>query len=829
MRAPIFPRLLVALLGVCLVAPGAAYAGVQLGSQVPSTAPLAYEPSGWTSSLYPRSWQPGYANGNGYAISDFSYAGYRYGMEPIPSMAGSLTVDVTKRPFLADNTGVREATKQIQSAIDHVAASGGGVVYLPAGTYAVAPDKGQSAALRISSDNVVLRGAGREQTFIRNTRTDMAGLSVILVRPERTRDWYSAVPAGANLAADSRDGAMEVRVTDPQSFSVGDMIVIRTEASDAWLAERGNPRLWSALTMDATTFLRRIVSKSEDGALRLDVPVRSDVLMRDRGSKRNVYAAPEHLSGCGVEDLSIGMVAHPGGSTLEADVNMTSAVRLQNALDSWVQRVGTYAPPGNPAAIHLLSEGIWLEDCRNVTVRDCIMRYPQYRGASNGYGFLVRGSENLLEGCAAVSTRHSYSLAYWHTTGNVIRESAGQAPIYASDFHMWFAAANLFERMRMHGDWIDATYRHSGGTTIHGHTTSRSVFWNIAGLAAPASTPYGWPNAVVHTIQWWWGAAVGTRGPLARVSNNPGTDGVLADPTPDLVEGVGEAETLVPASLSRDQLRRRAGGGSSTGYQVFGVVQPAKASQLGSRIVTISPVPVRAGTPWRLTFDVPRGRRATSARLVLYGRSRRSGASIEVRDGLTGRVLGTATKSGSAPSGVFVVDVSEAVCPSQDIDTSSSIVLEVSDIGGGANFDSPSSDRTGFRPRLEIETPADPVVPIAALSGGAQGFVDGTARTGRSALRSGSSVTLDLGDHRTLTGVGVAWPAGGLSFAEIRASSDGITWIPVRGLLGGGEGGRVESYPFDSPVSARYLRVVSFGSGSYSAHAEIAEIEAYGH
>jgi hypothetical protein len=84
-------------------------------------------------------------------------------------------------------------TAAIQLAIDHAGAAGGGTVYLPAGTYAVAPQGGNDYALRIRYSRVVLRGAGPGITIVHNTATDMRQKEVIKVRPS-AGDWRDALP-----------------------------------------------------------------------------------------------------------------------------------------------------------------------------------------------------------------------------------------------------------------------------------------------------------------------------------------------------------------------------------------------------------------------------------------------------------------------------------------------------------------------------------------------------------------------------------------------------------------------------------------------------------
>ena len=97
----------------------------------------------WRSILYPEDWKPDFTcNDETYGemfLHDFSYAGYHTGLKPIPVSPPGETYDVTAPPYNADNTGTTETSAAIQKAIDDAAAAGGGVVYLPAGTYRVRP------------------------------------------------------------------------------------------------------------------------------------------------------------------------------------------------------------------------------------------------------------------------------------------------------------------------------------------------------------------------------------------------------------------------------------------------------------------------------------------------------------------------------------------------------------------------------------------------------------------------------------------------------------------------------------------------------------------
>lgn len=122
----------------------------------------------WRSTLYPEDWTPGWRDESGRFLHDFSYAGYRRG-EQLPPVVGGAVFDVTSPEYGADRSGTRDSTAAIQRALDDAARAGGGVVYLPEGTYRVAPPDGASEALKLEGDGVVLRGAGAGRTFLSTT------------------------------------------------------------------------------------------------------------------------------------------------------------------------------------------------------------------------------------------------------------------------------------------------------------------------------------------------------------------------------------------------------------------------------------------------------------------------------------------------------------------------------------------------------------------------------------------------------------------------------------------------------------------------------------
>ena len=94
--------------------------------------------------------------------------------------------------FGAKGDGVADDTIAIQSSIDYVATIGGGVVYLPSGTYAVGKTSDpynpaitgswdRDVIIDIQSDNITLKGSGRGSTVITNTITNTTKARLIKI------------------------------------------------------------------------------------------------------------------------------------------------------------------------------------------------------------------------------------------------------------------------------------------------------------------------------------------------------------------------------------------------------------------------------------------------------------------------------------------------------------------------------------------------------------------------------------------------------------------------------------------------------------------------
>jgi hypothetical protein len=518
----------------------------------------------WRSSLYPTDWKPGFADDEGRFLHDFSYAGYGRGEEAIPSIAGPV-IDVTQPPYSADPDGKENSTAAIQAAIDEAGRRGGGVVFLPEGTYRIAPPSGASSALRIAQDNVILRGGGPDKTFLFNDETSMRFRSVIEVKAIDSARWYSedADLIKSPASRDIPNQSTVIPVQNASLFSPGDLVMIRNDLTDRFIAYLGMTGKWTRENMRnrALMFCRRIVSVDlEAGALTIDVPTRYDLKIED-GARVQILQG-KTLSGVGIEDLSIGMKAHPGSTfgdrdfgvegTAAYEVHQAHAIVFESSENCWVRRIHSYSPQANPDEIHTLSNGIRVSRSRLVTVEDCDFRNPQYLGeGGNGYHFIVQGNDSLFRRCKGSGGRHNYSFASMASSGNVLVDCLSKDGRLALDFHSFFSVSNLLDNVTCDGDFIEAKYRPHGGVPEHGVTTSQSVIWNTEGINyIPATLQYGGktiqrPQQIVLSEQFGNGYVIGTRGPAYVVS------------TTNFVEGVGKGDNLEPRSLYLDQLSRR--------------------------------------------------------------------------------------------------------------------------------------------------------------------------------------------------------------------------------------------------------------------------------
>lgn len=527
--------------------------------------PRPTPPAGaWRSSLYPEDWTPQYKDAQGRFLADFSYAGFYDGGRGLPSQVAGPIKDVTVAPYLADNTGSRDSTLNIQRAIDDIAAVGGGTVYLPAGIYKVKPTANFGYALIIKSSNILFKGAGANLTYIFNDETAMREKDVIRVSPDATTkySWHWLSAATASVSTDISQDLVaptdKIPVVNASIFHVGEWVMVLAEATADFIADHNMTGKWTSQGLGNLLFYRQITAIDiNSNTLTIDSPTKYYLLKRDRA---RVSKVRDSLHDIGLEDFSIGMKQVKKSDLKDADYNkvgtvsyqvhQSHAITINHTVNSWVRRVSSYKPASNPDDVHVLSNGLHLFMSKNITVDNCDFRKALYQGeGGNGYLFVLQGQDNLILNSNAEDGRHNYDFSGLETSGNVILASRSRRGRLPSDFHMYLSPSNLVDSVILDEDYFSAVYRDTA-TPKHGYGTTQSVFWNVKALNPKNSIKF---NYAIETQQFGWGYVIGTSGKTNAVK---AIGGFNSEPV-DFVEGIGIGEKLYPPSLYLDQLSRR--------------------------------------------------------------------------------------------------------------------------------------------------------------------------------------------------------------------------------------------------------------------------------
>ena len=157
----------------------------------------------------------------------------------------------------------------------------------------------------------------------------------------------------------------------------------------------------------------------------------------------------------------------------------------------------------------------------------------------------------------------------------------------------------------------------------------------------------------------------------------------------------------------------------------------------------------------------------------------------------------------------------------QTLEDGRNVAIRAVESGSPASLELVLDDAVPF-PIVSVD--GDPPDDETSLGGVADGDLD----TRWSNDSFGARVTVDLGVARTVTRVDIAFFRGEhrLGFAELRASTDGSTFAPLRSVRGSGESSRAERFDV-APTTARWVRVVGFGN-SENAWNSWSEVAVYG-
>jgi hypothetical protein len=482
-------------------------------------------------------------------LQDYSYAGYHNGEKPLPrSTAGMTSVQ-------ASTDGSRDASAAIQSALDSVAAQGGGVVYLPEGLYRV--DK----PLRVVGSNIVLRGAGPEATklwFRDGGGVSSSNKSTISVVPkQKLSEKYDA---RWKIISEGEIFDNHVDVSDTSGLQVGDDISIAWNITAEFRSEHNATEYWNFAAMNSRkTFFRRTITAVEGSRVYFSVPLRYPVKLRDNPV---VLKASNYAQEVGLESFSINNTV--GVDASWSGLAGTSAISMSDCKNCWIKNIHSFSKDAGP--YHIRSHGISVTSSFQVTLdNNHLQKAERLSGGGNGYLFqLSRTNEVLVKDSSAAYGRHNFTINWdFGSSGNVflrVKSSNGRVcstlsaqksnscSLGPTDFHHALAIANLYDQAQI-DDSLDVGNRQDDSSGA-GPTGTLNTFWNIRGSGSVNSYNSGM-GYVVGTAS---SVKVYTALNLSGYRQKYLAKGSAPE---DYTELLGQNARLFPVSLYDDQLARR--------------------------------------------------------------------------------------------------------------------------------------------------------------------------------------------------------------------------------------------------------------------------------
>ena len=276
---------------------------------------------------------------------------------------------------------------QINSAISNCPS--GQVVKLNAGTY----NLGSNGILIMSHNNVTLRGAGADQTFLvfsgfvhqSTDCTGGTGTGNICVRNSPPDNWAGGPRHTANWTAGYAKGGTVITLSSTAGLAVGNMIVLDQldDSSDSGGLFVNTSTSFTAQGSSGASRTGR--SQAEMKTVTAIDPTTNQVTISPglympnwRSSQSpGAWWGDDVIKGVGIEDLSI---SNSGSAA--------SSILFNNALNCWVKGIRSL----NSGRTH-----IWMYISAHVTVRDSYF-YGTQNAASQSYGIeTFPSSDSLIE------------------------------------------------------------------------------------------------------------------------------------------------------------------------------------------------------------------------------------------------------------------------------------------------------------------------------------------------------------------------------------------------------------------------------------------------
>jgi hypothetical protein len=399
----------------------------------------------------------------GNRIPDFSYCGYMASEQPIPNVAIKVVVPVSKG----------DATFQIQAALDYVSSlpqdKNGfrGTVLLEKGFYEIA------GALKIKSSGVVLRGSGmgEEGTKLFATGNDRETLISIVGKNDKTtnpevkiKDIY--VPVNSQV----------LKVSSPNAFKVGDMVVIHRPSTQAWINVLGTDHFGGGITAlgwkpgDRDIFWDRKIVAVNGDAVTLDVPLTTALDTTYGGATIAKYNWPGRINQIGIENLRC--VSAYDKNNPKDEAHRWMAVTMENVQDAWVRQVVFEHFAGSAVAV-------W-ETAKRVTVEDCKSLAPVSEiGGQRRNTFWTTGQQTLFQRLYSEFGYHDFAVGFCAPGPNAFVQCESHLPYSFSGCIDSWSSGVLFDIVNVDGNALSYMNRGQDAQGA-GWSAANSVFWQCS-------------------------------------------------------------------------------------------------------------------------------------------------------------------------------------------------------------------------------------------------------------------------------------------------------------------------------------------------------------
>lgn len=461
-------------------------------------------------------------------LPDFSFAGYRFGEEPLPEV--EVAADVTD--FGAVGDGKTDCTAAFLKAIEETES---GAITIPAGRFLVRD------ILWLTKPGIVLRGAGSQETVLvfdrelEDLRPNMGATTG--GRPTSNYSWSGGFlwvkgridkPKLTSIGVGAVRGDRSITVADASKLEPGMRVVIRQtdDAEKSLLAHlyAGDPGDVSKIDKPMRPELVVRVAALDGSRVELDRPLRIDIRP---GWSPTLHGFEPSVDEVGIEKLGIEFPAKPyAGHFTERGMN---GIAMNGVSDCWVRdvRIANADSGVHLSGINCTMSGVLLSSDRRP------------KNGDTGHHGIVVAHDCLVENFI-FETRFIHDITVSAlASGNVVKN--GRGPDLSFDHHKRAPHDNLFCRIDV-GEG-KSVWRCGGGQALGRNAGARTTFWAIE-----SKQPVAWPPARFGPDRM---NLVGVRGKDEGTMEKDGRWHEMIEPC-----------LLTPSDLHAAQLKRRLKGGA---------------------------------------------------------------------------------------------------------------------------------------------------------------------------------------------------------------------------------------------------------------------------